>query len=268
LNGTRSEVSKKVDEKEVVSIINQSAEEILLQGHRVVIESENFKLDENGNAIANSLTSNNATITGGEVNIKSVSKEVYPIKFTGKDGRTIEIGPYNMKMRFGNAYSEISAQGLSFGQYNSDGSYTPNADIYYEGSATFYGVYQSTTTDAPNVNVMSNGYFKRSTSSSERYKTDITEKLSDLLNPQKLYELPIKSYKYKDDYLSEGDTRYQKDIIGFIAEDVAEIYECAVQYDEYGRPEMWNSNIMIPALLKLLQEQNERIKSLEERLGV
>ena len=42
-------VSKKVDETEVVSVINQSAEEIELKGNRVIIESTNFKLDKDGN---------------------------------------------------------------------------------------------------------------------------------------------------------------------------------------------------------------------------
>jgi hypothetical protein len=259
------EVSKKVDADEVVSSINVSSDAIELKSNRISIDSTNFTLSKEGNVVANSLTSKNASITGGSINISSVTKNVYPIKFTGIDGRTIEIGPYNVTMKDGEYFTEIGPQGISVGQYDMDGSMS-NADIFYNGNISAIGVYKTTTTDAPNVHVMSNGYMKRSTSSSERYKRDITEELSDALNPQKLYALPVKSYKYKDDYLSESDTRYQKDIIGFIAEDVAEIYECAVQYNEKGQPEMWNSNVMIPALLKLIQEQNERIKALEEKI--
>lgn len=48
LNGTRSEVAKKVNGEDVVSVINQSAEEILLKGNRVVIESDNFNLTKDG----------------------------------------------------------------------------------------------------------------------------------------------------------------------------------------------------------------------------
>ena len=71
LDETRSEVSKKVDGEDVVSVINQSAEEILLKGNRVIIESDNFKLSKEGNVIANSFTSNNANITGGNIDISS-----------------------------------------------------------------------------------------------------------------------------------------------------------------------------------------------------
>lgn len=47
------EVRKKVDENEVVSVINQSAEGILLKGNRIIIESDNFNLDQYGIMKAN-----------------------------------------------------------------------------------------------------------------------------------------------------------------------------------------------------------------------
>lgn len=52
----KSEVRKKVDEDEVCSTISQSAEEILLKGNRVLIDSDNFKLTKEG-----SMTCNDAT---------------------------------------------------------------------------------------------------------------------------------------------------------------------------------------------------------------
>ena len=51
LDGTRSEVAKKVDGEDVVSVINQSAEEILLKGNRIVIESTNFELLKDGSIL-------------------------------------------------------------------------------------------------------------------------------------------------------------------------------------------------------------------------
>lgn len=45
-------VSKKAGKNEVCSIINQSADEILLKGNRVVIESNNFKLTKEGKITA------------------------------------------------------------------------------------------------------------------------------------------------------------------------------------------------------------------------
>jgi hypothetical protein len=254
------EVSKKVNEDKVVSTINMSPEEIALRGNRIIIESDNFNLSKDGKVGAKSLD-----ITGGSIHISSLIERSNPITLKDVRGRMVEIDPYNIEFNDGTDYAEIGAGFVSVGTKYGDTKNT-NANIYSDGSASFLGVYNSTTTDAPNVHVWANGLLRRSTSSSERYKKDITEELSDALNPQKLYSLPVKSYKYRDDYLSENDKRYQKDIIGFIAEDVAEIYECAVQYNEKGQPEMWNSNVMIPALLKLIQEQNERIKALEEKI--
>ena len=126
--------------------------------------------------------------------------------------------------------------------------------------------YSNTVTDASNVYISSNANFRRSSSSSRRYKKDITEKLEERLEPQKLYDLPIVQFKYKKGYLNKDDRRYNENILGFIAEDVAEIYEPAAQYDENGNVEMWNSNVMIPALLYLIKDLNERLKKLEEKI--
>ena len=60
--GIRNEVSKKVDETEVVTTINQSAEQITLTGNRLVVQANNFKLDAEGNLICT-----NAKVTG-EIN--------------------------------------------------------------------------------------------------------------------------------------------------------------------------------------------------------
>ena len=132
----------------------------------------------------------------------------------------------------------------------------------------FTGTLSDTTTSAANVYIGPTGDSKlrKVSSSSKRYKHDITD-IDKELNPDSLYNLPVKSYTYNTDYISEEDTNYGKRMIGFIAEDVDKIYPKACQYDADGKPEMWNSQIMIPAMLKLIQEQNERIKMLEEKIA-
>lgn len=55
-NGINQSVSQKVDKDEVVSTINQSAEEINITGNRFVVEANNFKLDNIGNMISKSGT--------------------------------------------------------------------------------------------------------------------------------------------------------------------------------------------------------------------
>lgn len=110
----------------------------------------------------------------------------------------------------------------------------------------------------------SSGRFYRSTSSSKRYKHDITSKLTE--DPEKLYDVEVVQYKYNDDYISKDDQRYGKDIIGFIAEEVAEAMPGAVDYDDEGRPEMWNVHVIVPAMMKLIQNQKKEIDELRARL--
>lgn len=56
---TAKQITSKVSRDEVVSEINQSADMIELKGNRIIIQSDNFTVSENGTIIAN-----NATLTG------------------------------------------------------------------------------------------------------------------------------------------------------------------------------------------------------------
>ena len=127
-------------------------------------------------------------------------------------------------------------------------------------------VYNRTYTNTANMCVTSNGVFGRSTSSSQRYKRDIV--MADIDDLKCLYDLPIKKFKYKNDYIAADDELYDKYLYGFIVEDLESILPCAVQHtnDEDGAviPEMWNSNIIVPSLLKLIQDLNTRLKNIEE----
>lgn len=156
---------------------------------------------------------------------------------------------------------------------DSSGNIKSNGNITIDtGSIKSLATYNnSTVTNAPNMYVTSNGWIRRTTNtSSRRYKKDIQELNEEELNPQKLYDLKVKQFKYKDKYQpSKNDIRYNKTLIGFIAEEVAEIFPIAADYeiDENGNKkiENWNEKYIIPAMLYLIQEQNERIKRLEEK---
>ena len=118
---------------------------------------------------------------------------------------------------------------------------------------------------AANMVVTANGIFGRSTSSSERYENSIVE--ADISELSGLYDLPVKRFKYNDDYISSDDELHGKDLYGFTVEDLENILPCAVQHitgeDGVKLPETWNSNIIVPALLKLIQDLNARLKVLE-----
>ena len=122
-----------------------------------------------------------------------------------------------------------------------------------------------TYSSAANMVVTANGTFGRSTSSSERYENSIVE--ADISELSGLYDLPVKRFKYNDDYISSDDELHGKDLYGFTVEDLENILPCAVQHitgeDGAKLPETWNSNIIVPALLKLIQDLNTRLKVLE-----
>lgn len=130
-----------------------------------------------------------------------------------------------------------------------------------------YLAYNRTYSSTANMVVTGNGVFGRSTSSSQRYKKDIS--IADIDDLRGLYDLPVKKFKYKEDYIAADDELYDKPLYGFIVEDLEDVLPCAVQHekDQDGKtiPEMWNSNIIVPALLKLIQDLNTRLKTLEER---
>lgn len=139
-----------------------------------------------------------------------------------------------------------------------------DATSRYIGS---YLTYNRTYSSTANMVVTSNGIFGRSTSSSQRYKKDIS--IAGIDDLRGLYDLPVKKFKYKEDYIAADDELYDKPLYGFIVEDLEDVLPCAVQHekDQDGKtiPEMWNSNIIVPALLKLIQDLNTRLKTLEER---
>jgi len=134
-------------------------------------------------------------------------------------------------------------------------------------------LYDLTTTSSANVNVTSQGFLKRYSSSSKRYKHDIKE----IDNYRDVLDIPVVTFKYNEGYIPENDIRYQKDIPGFIAEDVEKAYPIAVDYqdivDEEGNAtgekqvEDWNPRYIIPPMLALIQEHEERIAKLEEKLS-
>ena len=98
-------------------------------------------------------------------------------------------------------------------------------------------------------------------SSSARYKENIKPLEDPSLDPIGLYDVQVSQYNYKPECRDKelvGGTQ-----IGLVAEDLALHYPNAVIYDEDGRPESWQDRIMIPAMLKLIQEQKQQLDDLQ-----
>lgn len=103
--------------------------------------------------------------------------------------------------------------------------------------------------------------------SSRRFKRNISYEIDSELNPNKLYNLRLAQFVYRDDYkdIQYADMR-GKTIIGFIAEDVEEVYPDAVIYDEDDQVQSWDERRLLPPMLALIQEQKKTIDSLEARI--
>lgn len=101
--------------------------------------------------------------------------------------------------------------------------------------------------------------------SSRKFKHDIKPIENAELDPKHLYDIEVVQFKYNDDYLEENDQRYGIDCIGFIAEQVNEVYPIAADR-ETGEPRNWEMRYIIPPMLALIQEQKKSIDSLESRM--
>lgn len=99
-------------------------------------------------------------------------------------------------------------------------------------------------------------------SSSKRYKDHIAM-LKDT-EAEKLLDIPVVWFKYKEGYLAKEDRFVDKPLPGFYAEDVYRAFpECAMQNPDTS-VEDWNYRTLIPPMLKLIQNLYKEVKILKE----
>ena len=167
----------------------------------------------------------------------------------------------------GNAITAFSSI-LSYGSISTTSGAAIEAAGYIRANGALYAAGHTTTGSAANGYVnASTGLIARSTASSQRYKHDIVN-LTDVpeLDPKTLYELPVRAFRFNQDYLPETDDRSDVLVPGFIAEEVDAIYPAAVDYSN-GQVETWNDRMLVPGLLALIQDLNNRVKELEAKLS-
>ena len=126
---------------------------------------------------------------------------------------------------------------------------------FSDGTNTFmlYGLGSATATSTYTLGV-SNGTYPivcKQSSSSKRYKDHIS--FADIEDVEKLLDIPVVWFKYKDGYLIKGDRMEGKPIIGLYAEDVFDCLPQAAKIDDDGKPEDWDYRVLVPAMLKLIQ---------------
>jgi hypothetical protein len=127
----------------------------------------------------------------------------------------------------------------------------------------FYNQDPSTSANAANTRMDSDGRTRRSTASSARFKEEIVDISSTAdLAPKKLLNIPVRAFKFKPDYLDPADNRSGMMVPGLVAEEVAEHYPIAADHSN-GEIENWNERFIIPGMLALVQDLHARVTTLE-----
>lgn len=160
------------------------------------------------------------------------------------------------------------------GEYLSN-KYAPSSHThsqYYSSGDNIYAnaVYiknASTISGDPNARLAVTSPYQigYASGSSRKFKHDIKPVENIELDPTHLYDVEVVQFKYNDDYLESNDQRYGIDCIGFIAEQVNEVYPIAAD-KETGEPRNWEMRYIIPPMLALIQQQKKEIDELREKI--
>lgn len=131
---------------------------------------------------------------------------------------------------------------------------------------------RQTTSHSGNLYITTTGtaYYANEGGSSRKIKHDIGAIESPELDPARLYDLDVIQFVYNDDIAPEGDENHDRELPGFIVEDLEEIYPAAVQKEpddpEESKNWTWSPTRLIPPMLQLIQEQHREIEDLKRRI--
>lgn len=133
------------------------------------------------------------------------------------------------------------------------------------GNITGTDLYTQTSNAGTGSNavITGTGRVAPTTASSKRYKDHISS--VTLEQAMKVLDIPVINFKYKEGYLAKGDEMEGKQMPGFYAEDVYGLIPEAIYHDREGRVENWKERIILPLMLKVIQEQQHEIDELKRR---
>lgn len=233
------EVSKKVGEDEVCSVISQSAEEISLKGNRVIIESTNLELDKDGKLsckeanISGTITSNNATITGGKVKVKGNRNSTDLLRVENSNDSSV--------------FSYIQPIGAGFVNGGIDNSiYIMAGDISNVEIRDNDGI-----TNVRGGGITTPKVTQTSLESIKKNISKFTKSATDIINNSDIYEYNLKSDKDTD-----------KRLIGFVIGDNYKTPDEVIDKDGQAI-ELYSA---IGILWKAVQELSGRVEQLEKEV--
>lgn len=224
---TETSISSKVSKGDIASSINQTAQSVKINASKInfnglVTANTYFKINTDGSFAAKKGTIGNFTVTSGKITTGYATLSMRSHAFIFNGGLEMHTGTSTF----------------------SDGS---DAFKVFNLSHVTSGGHMVFASDGATVAYLS--------SSSKRYKDHIAD--MTLNEAKKILDVPVIWFKYKENYLSPTDWLNGKKLPGFYAEDVYSIFPEAAQLNEEGKPEDWNFRILIPLMLKLIQNLYE-----------
>ena len=224
---TETSISSKVSKGDIASSINQTEQSVKINASKInfnglVTANTYFKINTDGSFAAKKGNIGNFTVTSGKITTGYATLSMRSHAFIFDGGLEIHTGTSTF----------------------SDGS---DAFKVFNLSHVTSGGHMVFASDGATVAYLS--------SSSKRYKDHIAD--MTLNEAKKILDVPVIWFKYKENYLSPTDWLNGKKLPGFYAEDVYSIFPEAAQLNEEGKPEDWNFRILIPLMLKLIQNLYE-----------
>lgn len=224
---TETEIESKVSAGEIASSINQTAQSVKINASKInfnglVTANTYFEINTDGSFAAKKGTIGNFTVTSGKITTGYATLSMRSHAFIFDGGLEIHTGTSTF----------------------SDGS---DAFKVFNLSHVTSGGHMVFARDGATVAYLS--------SSSKRYKNHIANMTLD--EAKRMLNVPVIWFKYKENYLSPEDWLNGKKMPGFYAEDIYSIFPEAAQLNEKGEPEDWNFRVLIPVMLKLIQNLYE-----------
>jgi hypothetical protein len=163
----------------------------------------------------------------------------------------------------------VSLSSAQFGSSGGNFAFRVNAS----GEVFSYGIDDNTTANAANVRIGASAKLLKSTST-QRVKTDIIALDGELVgvDPDKI-STELASVNPYDvlavvpaEFESLADADDHQRILGFVAENVAEVFPWAAEWDEEGLPSSVADRPILAALLTVVKEQQATIEDLTTRI--
>lgn len=255
-NGEDGKDAGELTQEQIFNILtnNGQTQGIYLQNGKVYINGSYIKSKSISASMlsVSDLSSIGAKIGGWTINSSYLQSSNGAIKLYSSG--TIQVGNATIKSE---SNAMVIRSGLKI--YCGTSSFSDGTDriMFYNLTHVTSGGHMVFAKDGATVAYLS--------SSSKRYKDHVSDMTIE--EAEKILNIPVIWFKYKKGYLDESDWLNGKQLPGFYAEDVYDIFPEATQLNEAGEPEDWNFRVMIPAMMKVIQNQNERINTLEDTVN-